>query len=88
MEFGADDVRLPRHLPDAAEGESLDAAAERAQVGGEQLGDHVDAPVRQVDGGRAVGRFLQKGDLFVEFGGFVMGLHYSLHILAEFYGFQ
>ena len=55
---GGDDLCARGHLPDAGEGEPLLPAQDGAQVGAEELGDHVDALVREVHRGAPVGCLL------------------------------
>jgi hypothetical protein len=54
VEAGGENIRLRRHLPHAGEGEALHLATQGAEVGGEQVGHHVDAAVREVDRGGSV----------------------------------
>ena len=54
VELGRHNLGVGSHFPHAREGESFHAAPQGAEVGAEQLRHHVNAPVCQVDSGRAV----------------------------------
>lgn len=61
MESRVQYICLIVNFPDAGKGKAFDIAAQRAQVGAEQLGHHVDAFIDEIDGGRSGGGFPVEG---------------------------
>ena len=74
------DVGIVVHLPDHGEGQVVFFGAQGAQLGGQQAGQHVQATLHEVGGGRPMGRLLVQRGVGVHEVGDVSDMHPRLQV--------